>query len=160
MRGMSLIVKNTTRLVAGFIALFGAYIVLYGHVTPGGGFAGGVIIAASFILITLADGKELALRQLPLRAAARLDSLGGLLFLVVALFGIGFGGIFFANWIQRRFPGGSFNLLSSGAIPVYNIAICLKVGASLFITFLIMSVLRIVVQKDGSFLMVQEEEEE
>ena len=36
MGGMSLIVKNITRLVAGFIALFGAYIVLYGHLTPGG----------------------------------------------------------------------------------------------------------------------------
>jgi multisubunit Na+/H+ antiporter MnhB subunit len=160
MKGMTVIVRTIARWVKVFIFLYGCLITITGHLTPGGGFAGGVIIAASFILITLADGKELALKQLPLRAAAGLDSLGGLLFLVVALLGIGFGGIFFANWIQRRFPGGDFHLLSSGAIPVYNIAICLKVGASLFITFVIMSVLRIVVQKDGSFRMVQDEEEE
>ncbi len=160
MKGMTVIVRTIARWVKVFIFLYGCLITITGHLTPGGGFAGGVIIAGSFILITLADGKELALRQLPLRAAVGLDSLGGLLFLIVGLLGIGFGGIFFANWIQQRFPGGDFSLLSSGVIPVYNIAICLKVGASLFITFLIMSVLRIVVQRDGSFRMVQDEEEE
>ena len=160
MKGMTVIVRTIARWVKVFIFLYGCLITITGHLTPGGGFAGGVIIAASFILITLADGKELALRQLPLRAAVGLDSLGGLLFLIVGLLGIGFGGIFFSNWIQQRFPGGDFRLLSSGVIPVYNIAICLKVGASLFITFLIMSVLRIVVQKGGSFRMVQDEEEE
>ena len=62
MRGMSLIVKNATRLVAGFIALFGAYIVLYGHVTPGGGFAGGVIVAGGLVLVVLAFGEEFSRR--------------------------------------------------------------------------------------------------
>ena len=43
--GMTLIVKTVARIVAGFILLFGIYIVIHGHVSPGGGFAGGIIIA-------------------------------------------------------------------------------------------------------------------
>ena len=54
--GMSLIVKNTARLVAGFIAVFGIYIALTGHLSPGGGFAGGVILAAAAVLVILAFG--------------------------------------------------------------------------------------------------------
>jgi len=42
-KGMSLIVKTITRLTVGLILLYGIYIVLHGHVSPGGGFAGGVI---------------------------------------------------------------------------------------------------------------------
>lgn len=57
-KGMSLIVKVITRLTVGLILLFGIYIVLHGHVSPGGGFAGGVIIALSFIHLMLAYGKD------------------------------------------------------------------------------------------------------
>ena len=47
-QGMSLIVKTITRLTVGLILLYGIYIVSHGHVSPGGGFAGGGIIALSF----------------------------------------------------------------------------------------------------------------
>ena len=57
--GMSMIVRTVTRWLKGPILLFGIYIVLYGHITPGGGFGGGVIIACSFILITLALGEKM-----------------------------------------------------------------------------------------------------
>ncbi|HAU38896.1 MAG TPA: sodium:proton antiporter, partial [Phycisphaerales bacterium] len=52
--GMTLIVRSTAKLVTGFIAVFGIYIALTGHLSPGGGFAGGVILAAAAILIVLA----------------------------------------------------------------------------------------------------------
>lgn len=63
-QGMSLIVKTVTRLTVGLILLFGIYIVAHGHVSPGGGFAGGVIIALSFINIILAFGKEFAFKKI------------------------------------------------------------------------------------------------
>ena len=53
--GMTLIVKTITRLTVGLIMLFGIYIVLHGHLTPGGGFAGGVIVALSFIHLMLVE---------------------------------------------------------------------------------------------------------
>ncbi|MBA7606781.1 hypothetical protein ES703_13931 [subsurface metagenome] len=160
MKGMTIIVKTVTRWVKVFIFLYGVYITITGHLTPGGGFAGGVIIACSYILLTLAYGKDFFLKRMGLRAASRLDCVGALLFLIVALLGLGFGGIFFANFLQARFPGEEFKLLSSGAIPISNIAICIKVGSSLFAIFIILSVLRIVQAEDGSQSMIQEEEEE
>ncbi len=54
MKGMTLIVKKTTQLIAGMIFMYGIYVIVHGHLTPGGGFAGGVIVAGSLILITLA----------------------------------------------------------------------------------------------------------
>ncbi len=59
--GMSMIVKTVTRWLKGPILLFGIYIVLYGHITPGGGFGGGVIIASAFILVMVRQ--RLLLRQ-------------------------------------------------------------------------------------------------
>jgi len=56
-KGMSLIVKTITRLTVGIMLLYGIYIISHGHLTPGGGFAGGVIIALSFVNLMLAYGK-------------------------------------------------------------------------------------------------------
>ena len=53
-----------------------------------------------------------------------------------------------------------FQLLNAGTIPISNIAVGLKVAASLFLIFVILSVLRIVIDKDGVQRMIQEEEEE
>ena len=58
MQGMTVIVKTVTRWIKGFIILYGIYITLTGHLTPGGGFAGGVIIALAFLNVLLAYGKE------------------------------------------------------------------------------------------------------
>jgi multicomponent Na+:H+ antiporter subunit B len=144
--GMSLIVKTISGWIKGFILVFGIYIVLYGHLTPGGGFAGGVILALAFVMITLAYGKEESLRKFPLGIASELDSVGALMFLVIALLGIaaGLGGTFFVNYIAKANPGRPFALLSSGTIPLCNIAIALKVASSLFIVFILLVALKVV----------------
>ena len=137
--GMTLIVKTVTRLTVGLILLFGIYIVLHGHLTPGGGFAGGVIVALSFIHLMLAFGRRVALQKLSRSAASFFESVGGIIFLSVALAGY-FGGYFFFNWLNRGQP---FQLFSAGIIPLCNIAICLKVGAGLFAVFAILVIFRI-----------------
>ena len=130
--GMTLIVKTITRLTVGLILLYGIYIVLHGHISPGGGFAGGVIIALSFIHLMLAFGRETALKKLSQTAASVLESLGGLMFLGIALLGF-LGGYFFFNFFSHK--GKPFDLFSAGIIPLCNIAISLKVGAGLFAIF-------------------------
>ena len=158
--GMSLIVTTITRWVKVFIFLFGAYLILTGHLSPGGGFAGGVVIACSYMLLTIAYGKEFAFRRLSPAAAGRLDSTGALLFLAVAFVGLGVGGIFFGNFLIGRYVDSGTTLTSGGAILISNVAIGLKVAASLFLVFAILSVLRIVTASDGTLSMVQEEEVE
>jgi multisubunit Na+/H+ antiporter MnhB subunit len=155
MKGMTVIVKTVTRWVKVFIFLYGVYITVTGHLSPGGGFAGGVIIACSYILLMLAYGRDFALRQLSIRGASRLDSLGALLFLGVAVLGLVWGGSFFQNVLQARYPGRAYSLLSSGGIPVSNIAICIKVGASLFMIFVIAAVLRIVPDEKSGRKMIR-----
>ena len=129
--GMTLIVKTITRLTVGLILLYGIYIVLHGHLSPGGGFPGGVIIALSFIHLMLAFGKDAALKKMNRVRASFFESLGAIMFLSVALLGF-LGGYFFLNFINKGEP---FNLFSAGIIPICNIAICLKVGAGLFLIF-------------------------
>lgn len=145
-KGMTPIVKTVSGWVKGFIMVFGIYIVAFGHLTPGGGFAGGVIIAMVYVLLTLAFGKEAALRRMRMGVAAELDSVGALMFLIIALLGVsaGFGGRFFANYIHRLAPGTQFSLFSAGTIPLYNIAIALKVATSLFLLFILLVLLRVV----------------
>jgi multisubunit Na+/H+ antiporter MnhB subunit len=47
MKGMTIIVKKTTQLMAGLVFLYGIYIIVHGHLTPGGGFAGVMMILKS-----------------------------------------------------------------------------------------------------------------
>ncbi|MBU0709526.1 MAG: hypothetical protein KJ923_01965 [Candidatus Omnitrophica bacterium] len=131
--GMTLIVKTITRLTVGLILLYGIYIVLHGHISPGGGFAGGVIIALSFIHLMLAFGKDVALKKLSQPVASFFESIGALMFLSIALLGL-FGGYFFFNFFVNK--GEPFSLFSAGTIPLSNIAICFKVGAGLFAIFM------------------------
>ena len=131
--GMSLIVKTVTRLTFGLILLFGVYISFHGHLSPGGGFAGGVILVLAFAHLTLAFGKEIALKKLSISVASFVEGLGGVIFLSVAVLGF-IGGYFFFNFLGK---GNPFDLFSAGTIPVYNVAaISLKVGAGLFSVFL------------------------
>jgi len=133
-KGMTLIVKTITRLTVGLILLYGIYITLHGHISPGGGFAGGVIITLSFIHLVLAFGKDEALKRISKAAVSIFESMGALLFLGVAFLGF-VGGYFFIDWLNK---GDVFKLFSAGTIPISNIAIGLKVSFGLFGVFLVL----------------------
>lgn len=158
-KGMSLIVQTVTRWLKGFIFLFGAYIVVFGHLSPGGGFPGGVVFCVTFILLTLAFGREYALRKFGKILASELDSLGAILFLLLATLGIYFTGIFFSNFIEKFYPTGNFKLFSAGIIPLCNISIGMKVGASLFMIFIILSVVRVIFE-DGKGKLITTEKKD
>jgi len=143
MKGMTIIVKTISSWVKILIVLFGIYIILFGHLTPGGGFAGGVILASSYVLLMLAFGREFVEKDLPLAIDSKLDCLGALLFALIAILGFVFGGIFFFNFIHQKYQiGEPFHLISAGTIPLSNIAIGLKVGASLFLVIFMLSTFR------------------
>ncbi|HID93940.1 MAG TPA: hypothetical protein EYP60_07575 [bacterium (Candidatus Stahlbacteria)] len=131
MKGMTIIVKTITRLIAGLILLYGIYIVAHGHLTPGGGFPGGCVIAGSFILFLLAYGKDIVYRRLRKNVIAFFEPFGGFIFLVVALLGAVVG-FFFINFLSKGTP---LHLFSAGVIPICNIAIAIKVGSALFAIF-------------------------
>jgi len=143
MKGMTIIVKTISSWVKVLIFLFGIYIILFGHLTPGGGFAGGVILASCYVLLMLAFGREYVEKNLPLPVASKLDCLGAFLFALIAVLGLVFGGTFFINFLYQKYlPGEALQLVSAGTIPLSNIAIGLKVGASLFLVILVLSMFR------------------
>ena len=133
MKGMTVIVKKVTEIMCGFIFLFGIYIILHGHLTPGGGFAGGAVIAGSFILLILAFGSEFLALKKEESGSSILESSAILAFLIVAAMLIGGTGIFFVNFLPKGTIG---NLISAGVIPIYNIAIGMEVAAALLTIFL------------------------
>lgn len=134
--GMSLIVKTVTRLTVGLILLYGLYIVLHGHLTPGGGFAGGVIVALSLVHLVLAYGGRSAWKRISHGGASRMEATGALGFLALALLGLTTG-FFLSNFLPAGRP---FSLISAGTIPLANIAICLKVGGGLFAVFAVLTI--------------------
>lgn len=138
---MTLIVKNTARIVASFAAVFGVYIAMTGHVSPGGGFAGGVILAAAGVLVVLAFGKDFTAKLVNEPRCHVADSAGALGFLAVALLGY-VGGIFFHNFITAISKGEVGHLFSAGTIPWANLAILIKVGAGLAGAFLALAAFR------------------
>ena len=130
--GMTIIVKTITRLTVGMVFLYGIYITLHGHLGPGGGFAGGVIVALSFIQILLAFGKEVALKKLTEKRIILLMSLGAIIFLVTAML----------NFV-RAHPEETFTLnaerfkiFGSAFMPLYDIAVCFMVAMGIFAIFL------------------------
>lgn len=128
--GMTLIVKTVTRLTVWIILLYGCYIILHGHLTPGGGFAGGVVIALALLNVLLAYGRDFTQKWLNLPVIEHLEAAGALAFLLVGLMGLFWGGAFLANFISK---GALFDLLSAGTLPVLNIIIGFKVAVSLFL---------------------------
>lgn len=132
MKGMSPIVRNVASLIGGFVMLYGAYVCCTGHLAPGGGFAGGVIIMAGVVMMVLAFGGERAHELMAENRCHVADGSGALAFAVIALIGLLFG-TFFKNFLP---PGKVHRFFSGGTILVSNIAIGLKVAAGLVGIFL------------------------
>lgn len=120
----SLVLYTGCRLLFPLILVFGSYIFIHGHLTPGGGFQGGAIIASGFLLIYLGCRE----RRISRVASNLAESLGGLVFVMIGLLGLVFGGHFLLNFLPK---GTANTLLSAGIIPIIYIAIGFKVGSEL-----------------------------
>ena len=112
-----------TRLLLPLILLFGAYVFIHGHLTPGGGFQGGAILASAILLALLSN----PLQRFSHRLIAVIESTAGIAFVLIGILGILLAGGFLDN---RILPTGTFGeLFSAGAIPVIYTFVGLKVGA-------------------------------
>jgi multisubunit Na+/H+ antiporter MnhB subunit len=134
MKGMTIIVKKTAQLITGMIFMYGIYVITHGHLTPGGGFAGGVIVAGSLILVTLSHGTDFLSLVKEELGTTLVESGATITVILIATAGFLFGTkIFFNNFLPKGIVG---QLVSSGVLPLYNIFIGIEVAASIFIIFL------------------------
>ena len=121
----SLVLNSGCRFLFPLILLFGAYIFIHGHLTPGGGFQGGAIIASAFLLVYLGRRK----RRINRIWSKVVESLGGLTFIALGLVGLTVGGHYFlSNFLPK---GEMYSLFSAGVIPIIYIAVGFKVGSEL-----------------------------
>jgi multicomponent Na+:H+ antiporter subunit B len=88
------VVRVTSVLLTPFIFLFGIYVVAHGHYGPGGGFAGGVVLAVGVILLRLVEDQEKVTRRFPAALGLLAASIGMLLFLVIGTVPLLLGGAF------------------------------------------------------------------
>lgn len=88
------VLRAVARALIPFMVLFGFYVIMYGEAGPGGGFQGGVILAAAFILNTLVFGKDATLRALPEKLTDALCCIGVLIYAGVGVYAWLKGGAF------------------------------------------------------------------
>ncbi len=131
---MSKIVKTQASFLYTFILIFGFYIVAHGHLTPGGGFQGGAVIATGIALIAVAFNFSNVKRWIKKTHLTAAEGIGLLTFLITALIGIGTS--FFYNWLAnsgllfgRRVPYGinPGYLNTAGTLPIMNLAVGIEV---------------------------------
>jgi multicomponent Na+:H+ antiporter subunit B len=124
------------------LVALGAYVILHGALTPGGGFQGGIVLAAGPLAILLA-GRYLALRRAaPEWALEALESVGATAYTLIGVGGLIFAGVFLKNFVPLGTPG---KLLSAGTMPLNSIAVGLEVTGAFLLTwteFLDQSLLR------------------
>lgn len=105
------------------ILLLGIYIFVNGHLTPGGGFQGGAVVASAMLLLLLAN----PVKRFNHRLISVIESFSGFSYVVIGVLGLLLAGGFLDN---RILPIGEFGqLFSAGAIPLIYSLIGLKVGA-------------------------------
>jgi multicomponent Na+:H+ antiporter subunit B len=109
--------------------LFGAYIVIHGHLTPGGGFQGGVLLASAFLYIYLCSEVEPFHELAPMPVFEILETLGAGGYVVLGLVGLTQ-----AAYLQNILPlGQPKSLFSAGTLPVLNILVGTEVLGGLIL---------------------------
>jgi multicomponent Na+:H+ antiporter subunit B len=124
-RPASEIVETATQLLLPMVILFGVYVFINGHLSPGGGFQGGAIIASGTMFLLLALPKSHISRAL----ISVIESMSGFGYVVIGVLGVILAGGFLDNRIMDI--GKLGHLFSAGAIPLIYTLIGFKVGFEL-----------------------------
>lgn len=131
----TMMVDQTLKWMIPFLAVLGAYLIFFGHLSPGGGFVGGVVLAIIPILLTITYGVEISEYKFKPTQKKVVEDIGVIGFILLGLLGISTGSNFLANGQAHFGPGNTGELISAGLIPCLNIMIGIKVGASMAIIF-------------------------
>ncbi len=134
---MSPIVKTITDLIFGFILVFGIYIIIHGHLTPGGGFQGGAVVASGFALLFVAFARDFT-KEGPQKLYGMFESIGLLTFILLAFLGmyktffynfLANSGSLFGMSIKHGINPGYLN--TGGVVPLMNMAVGFEVACGL-----------------------------
>jgi multicomponent Na+:H+ antiporter subunit B len=110
----------------GPVVALGVYVVAHGHLSPGGGFQGGVALAGALMLVYLA-GEYLAFKRVgPVEMIDLAEGVGAGGYVVIGVSSLALGSAFLHNFLPLGTIG---ELDSAGVIPLINVAVALEVAA-------------------------------
>lgn len=140
---MSRIVRTVTDFLVVPIVILGIYLIIHGHLTPGGGFQGGAVVASATALLIISYG-ALGKHKKDL---STVEALGLIMFISIALLGIGStmfynflagtGGIFGGTVPSLGINPGYIN--TGGTVTLMNLAVGIEVSAALSLILWMMS---------------------
>ena len=121
------ILKTGANMLVPMIVVLGIYIFTHGHLSPGGGFQGGVVIASGILMLIMAETR-FHLSHLLLHIS---ESLSGLAYVAMGLAGLILLGVH--HFLDPRYllAGQFLALFSAGAVPIIYSLIGIKVGSEL-----------------------------
>ena len=123
------IVRTMCKFVIPVILVFGIYILLNGHLSPGGGFSGGAILASAFIIFAMVWGEERASRTI------RVPVIKGVTLCALGFYALSKTYSFFtgANHLHSIIsPGVPGRILSAGLILPLNVAVGFVVCCTMY----------------------------
>jgi len=119
------LLKFGMKIIFPLIILFGFYIILHGHLSPGGGFQGGVIIASGFLLMFLAKENNFNLNH---KILTIFESFSGVGFVLFGVLGFVLVNNFLGNFLPLGVLG---NFFSGGVISIIYVFVGIKVASEI-----------------------------
>jgi multicomponent Na+:H+ antiporter subunit B len=119
-----LILAAGAELLFPMLVLVGIYIVIHGHLTPGGGFQGGVVLAAAFFVAVIAEPSK----RVNHAAISVIEGLAGAAYIAIGIWALVEDGSFLKPMLDHGVMG---QLLSAGTMPLLSSAVGIKVGSEL-----------------------------
>jgi len=118
--------QTASKLLFPIILLFGTYVMIYGHLSPGGGFQGGVIIASGVLLLLISHKAF----EVPHSVIVALETFAGVSYVLIGLIGLLVLDVFLGNFLPHDISQMGL-LLSGGIIPLVYIIVGIKVGSEM-----------------------------
>ncbi len=118
--------QTASKILFPVILLFGTYVMIYGHLSPGGGFQGGVIIASGVLLLLISDKAF----EVPHSVIVALETFAGVSYVLIGLIGLLVLDTFLGNFLPHDISQMGM-LLSGGIIPLIYIIVGIKVGSEM-----------------------------
>ena len=134
----NVIIKTVCRLLIPFIQLFAVYVIMHGHYSPGGGFQGGVILGASFIILVIAYGMKEAQRRISLKALMIYASVGLIIYSGIGIVCLLMGGNYL-DYAKLPLPISSTPAIRAMGILGIEIGVGIGVMATMISIFLMIA---------------------
>lgn len=129
------ILKRMVALLLPFVQMFGLYVILHGHLSPGGSFSGGIITGLGLIAFALVFGLERSSEKISDQIMTMIESFGALWYGAMGIVGVLRGTSFLMNKGSGVPLGEPGKLFSGGLIFLITIGVGLKVASTMVTLF-------------------------